>query len=92
MRGLKYAVPQNVKDSLNASPTFQWFITVLFVAGGILLVIKGVNGFKNKRITGKYGREYEGTTAQLISVAWIAIGALLPVIALGMQLVAVFTR
>ena len=90
MRGLKYAVPQDAKDSLNASPVFQWFVTLLMIAIGAMLVIKGINGIKNKRLTGKRGRVFEGSTAQVLGVIYIALGTLMAVVAIGVKLATSF--
>ncbi len=63
MGGLKDLIPEDVRDKLNANPTRQWFVVVFTVIAGIFLVVKGVDGLKNKRLTGKHGRVFEGTTA-----------------------------
>lgn len=90
MRGLKHAVPQDVKDSLNASPIFQWFVTLLMIAIGAMLVVKGINGIKHKRLTGKHGRVFEGSTAQILGVVYVALGFLMAIVAIGVKLVTSF--
>ena len=83
MRALRYLIPRDVKDSLDSNAGFQCFVAIFAVVVAVLFVRKGINGFKNKRITGKNGREFEGPTAELISVIWIAVGALLALAGIG---------
>lgn len=90
MRALRYLVPRDVKDSLDASAIFQWFVTLLMVAIGVMLVVKGINGIKNQRLSGKYGRVFEGSTAQVLGVIYIALGILMAVVALGVKLATSF--
>ncbi len=86
MRGLKRLIPKEVSDSLNANPTFQWVAIAIAVVVGVLLVVKGVDGLKHKRLTGKHGRVFKGTTAQVLGVVYIALGALIVVVAVVMKL------
>jgi hypothetical protein len=79
MRGLKHLLPEKMRDSLNQNPGFQWFVTILLLVIGLLLVYKGVNGVIHKRITDKRGREYQGGLAQLLGVLYAVMGAFLAV-------------
>jgi ABC-type phosphate transport system permease subunit len=86
MRGLARLIPNDVRDSLNANPTFQWIVVVLLVVVGVFLALKGIKGFQEKRLTGKRGRVFEGTTAQVLGVVYAVLGALLTIIGLGLKL------
>jgi hypothetical protein len=86
IRALTRLIPQDLRDSLNANPIFQWFVLGLMMVVGVLLVLKGINGFKEKRLTGKGGRVFEGTTAQVLGVIYAIVGVLLAVGAVGMKL------
>lgn len=86
MRALKYLVSRDFKDSLDANPTFQWTVSIFLLVSGVLFVVKGVKGFQEKRLTGKRGREFEGTTAQALGIVWIIIGALMAIMPLGIKL------
>lgn len=86
MRWLKYLVPEDLKNSLNSNPGFQWLVIVLMTVVGIMLVINGVNGVKNKRLRGKNGRIFEGMTAQILGVIYILLGVALPVVAIATKL------
>jgi hypothetical protein len=86
MRGLKRLIPDDVRDSLNANPAFQWLVVVLMVIVGVFFVVQGINGVKTKRITGKRGRVFEGRTAQILGVIYVILGALLAVVAVGVKL------
>ncbi len=74
MRGLKHLIPDNVRDSLNASPAFRWAVILLFIALGLFLTVKGVRGVLHQRITDKRGRVYEGTSAQVLGVIYAILG------------------
>jgi drug/metabolite transporter (DMT)-like permease len=86
MRGLKRLIPEDVRDSLNANPTFQWFVVILLIVLGVLLVVKGVNAVQTKRLTAKDGRVYEGTTAQVLGGIYAALGAIIAVIAVVVKI------
>jgi len=86
MRALKYLIPEDLKNSLNANPGFQWFVTVLMFVIGIVLIRMGLNGLKNKRLRGKHGRVFEGTTAQVLGVVYIIFGSALPIVAIAAKL------
>ena len=88
MRGFKYSLPHNMADSSSASPLVVWLILSLIFAGGVAFIIKGAVGIKNKRIRGKWGRVFEGTTAQILGVIWIAVGASICLITIATGLVA----
>lgn len=83
MRSLKYLIPEDLKNSLNANPGFQWFVIVLMVVVGILLISNGINGVKTKRLKGKNGRVFEGTTAQILGVVYVVLGLALPLVAIA---------
>ena len=82
MRWLKKLIPRETQDSLNANPGFQWLAIVIIFVVGILLIINGVNGVKNKRLKGKNGRVFKGITAQIIGVIYILLGLALPIAAI----------
>lgn len=82
---LKHLIPKDMRESLNQNPTFQWVVVVFMVVVGILLVVKGVDGLRNKRLTGKHGRVFKGTTAQVLGALYAAMGTLLAVIAVVMK-------
>lgn len=63
MRGIRYLIPRNTRDALDANPAVQWFVSFLLLALGVFLIVKGLKGFSDKRITGKRGRVFEGSTA-----------------------------
>ena len=83
MRALKYLIPEDLKNSLNANPGFQWFVTVIMFVIGIVLIRMGLNGVKNKRLKGKHGRVFEGVTAQILGVVYIILGLVLPIVAIA---------
>ena len=82
MRWLKNLIPQETKDSLNANLGFQWLVIVIMFVVGVLLITNGVNGVKNKKLRGKNGRLFEGTTAQFFGVIYVLLGFALPIVAL----------
>ena len=83
MGWLQYIIPQDVKDNLNSNPGFQWLVIVLMVAVGFFLVTSGIDGVKTKRLRGKNGRVFEGTTAQILGVVYILLGVALPIVAIA---------
>ena len=83
MRSLKYLLPEDLKDSLNANRGFQWLVIVIMFVVGVLLVITGVKAIKTKRLKGKYGRVFEGATAQILGGLYILLGLALPVFAIA---------
>lgn len=83
MRWLKYLIPEDTKNSLNANPGFQWLVIVIIFVVSFFLVINGVNGVKNKRLKGKNGRVFEGTLAQILGVVYVVLGIALPVVAIS---------
>ncbi len=86
MHGLKHLIPDNVRNTLNSNPTFQWIAVGLFIVVGMLLVVKGVRGVIYKRITDKRGRVYEGVTAQIFGAISAVVGAVMVVLALVFKL------
>jgi hypothetical protein len=86
MRSLKYLIPEDLKNSLNSNPGFQWFVIVLMVVVGILLISNGINGVKTKRLKGKNGRVFEGTTAQILGIVYVVLGLALPIVAIATKL------
>ncbi len=85
MRLLKWLIPDDWKDSLNSNAVFQWFAAGILVLLGMALVYAGLNGVRNKRLEGKHGRVYEGTTAQLLGLAYTALGASMVVGGIAMK-------
>lgn len=85
MRGLKYLLPEKMRDSLNQNPAFQWFATILLLVIGLFLVYKGVNGVIHKRITDKRGKEYHGGLAQILGVLYAVMGAFLAVLSVAVK-------
>jgi uncharacterized membrane protein HdeD (DUF308 family) len=83
MRWLKQLIPENIKNSLNSNPGFQWLVIVLMVVVGILLIITGINGIKTKRLKSKDGRVFEGTTAQILGIVYVILGVALPLVAIA---------
>jgi hypothetical protein len=75
MRWLRDLIPDEVRNSLNQNTTFAWCVVVLGVVVGSLLVVKGVDAVRHKRLTGKDGRVFEGTTAQVLGVLYAMFGA-----------------
>jgi multisubunit Na+/H+ antiporter MnhG subunit len=86
MRGLKHLIPDNVRDSLNSNPIFQWAVIALFLALGVFFVYKGARGVIDKRITDKRGRVYEGVSAQILGVIYAVLGAAMVVLPLLFKL------
>lgn len=74
-----------VPPGANESPTWALVAVGLLFFGfvlliGTLFVVKGVYGIKNRRIRGKWGRVFEGSTAQVIGAIWIVLGVLVVVV------------
>ena len=86
MRWLKNLVPEDVRESLNANPGFQWLVIVFMFVVGVLLIMNGVNGIKTKRLKGKNGRVFQGKTAQILGVIYCLFGLILPIIAIATKL------
>ena len=86
MRALNYLIPEDLKNSLNANPGFQWFVTVIMFVVGVVLIRMGFNGVKNKRLKGKHGRVFEGVTAQILGVLYMVLGLALPIVAIAAKL------
>ncbi len=86
MRGLKRLIPDDVRDSLNANPIFQWVVVVVLVLAGVFFIAMGIDGVRNKRLKGKHGRVFEGTTAQVLGVLYAIVGAFLAVVAVFAKL------
>ncbi|HEV3167366.1 MAG TPA: hypothetical protein VGZ22_25375 [Isosphaeraceae bacterium] len=80
MRGLRKLVPEDAKNSLNASPVFQWFVMALVFVVGIFLVLRGVHAIRNKTLTGKRGQVFEGFTAQFLGLIYAVLGAAMVVV------------
>lgn len=85
MRGLSRLIPQDVRDSLNSNPLFQWIVVVLIVLVGFSVVFTGMNGLKNGRIRGKYGRVIEGTQARILGGVYILLGVVMVGVAVSMK-------
>ena len=83
MRWLKYLVPEDVKDSLNTNPGFQWLVIVITVVVGFFLVTTGVNAIKTKRLKGKHGGVFEGVVAQILGAVYTVVGIALPMVAIA---------
>jgi hypothetical protein len=75
MRRLGRLVPDETRDSLNANPTFQWFVVILMMAVGALLVYKGIGGLTRRTLTLKGGRVVEGLLAQVLGLLYVLLGA-----------------
>lgn len=75
MRGLRHLIPRETQDSLNKNPVFQWAVVALLAVVGVLLVVKGVGGVRDKRLVAKHGRVFEGTMAQVLGGLYVALGA-----------------
>ena len=86
MRSLKYLIPEDVRDSLNANPGFQWLVIVFMFVVGVLLIMTGIKAIKTKRLRGKYGRVFEGATAQILGGLYVVMGLALPIFAIAIQL------
>ena len=56
----------------------------MFVVG-ILLIMTGIKAIKTKRLRGKYGRIFEGGTAQILGGLYIVLGLALPVFAIAIR-------
>lgn len=86
MRGLRRLIPQDLQDSLNANPIFQWIVVVLLGFVGLSFVFTGFNGVKNGRMRGKYGRVIEGTAAKFLGIVYILLGIIMSGLAVSMKL------
>ncbi len=82
MRRLKRLIPKEWNDS----PTFEWVVVAIGVLVGVFLVVKGIDGFKHKRFTGKHGRVFEGTTAQVLGIVYVVLGPAMIVIVIVVKL------
>ena len=66
------------------------FLLILFsvsVLIGTFFILKGMNGIKNRRIRGKYGRVFVGKTAQIVGGIWVALGVFIVVVPTGFWLI-----
>lgn len=61
MRGWGRLIPEDLRSALSANPALRGMVAVVMVVAGVFLVVKGANGFRNKRLTGKRGHVFEGT-------------------------------
>ena len=86
MRWLKYVIPEDTKNSLNANPGFHWLVIVIMLVVGVLLIINGFNGIKTKRLKGKNGRVFRGKVAQIIGGIYVLLGCALPIVAIATKL------
>ena len=82
MRRLKNLIPDDARDWLNSSPFAKWVVLALVLIVGVALIFKGIDGVKNKRITGKNGRVYEGGMAQFMGASFVFTGGILTVAAI----------
>ncbi|MEM8717013.1 MAG: hypothetical protein AAF268_01460 [Cyanobacteria bacterium P01_A01_bin.3] len=85
LRGLSRLIPEDVRDSLNANPTFQWIVVVLLVFVGATTAATGIKGIRNKRIRGKYGSVIEGTTAQVLGMTYTLLGIIMAGVAISVK-------
>ena len=83
MRWLKYIIPEDLKNSLNTNPGFQWLVIVLSFAFGIFLITSGINGIKTQKLRGKNGKVFYGQTAQVLGVLYIVVGLAVPLVAIA---------
>ena len=83
MRWLKNLIPEDTQDSLNSNPGFQWLVIVFTAVIGFLLVKTGINAIKTKKLRGKNGRVFEGSTAQILGVVYTILGVILPIMAIA---------
>lgn len=86
MRWLKYLISEDVRDSLNTNPGFQWLVIVITIVVGFFLVTTGINAIKTKKLKGKHGRVFEGVVAQILGVVHTTLGIALPMIAIATKL------
>jgi hypothetical protein len=64
----------------------RWLIGVFALLLALLFILKGIGGIQSKRITGRWGKEFRGTTAQVVGMFYVCAGALAVLIALGLLL------
>ena len=83
MRWLIYLTPEDTKESLNSNSGFQWLVFVIMIVVCFLLVTTGIKAVKTKRLKGKYGRVYEGKTAQVLGGLYAIVGLALPIVAIA---------
>lgn len=76
-RLLKRLIPQDTKDSINSSPVTEWVVVAILLVVGPLLALKGIGAIREKRLTGKNGQVYEGTTSQLFGAMFVLLGVVL---------------
>ena len=86
MRSLKYLIPEDVRDSLNTNPGFQWLVIVITLVVGFFLVTSGIDGIKTKRLKGKNGRVFEGRVAQILGFIYVLLGIAMPLVAIATKL------
>lgn len=64
----------------------KWMAILLSGVIALLLAAKGIKGLQTKRVTGKWGVEYRGTTAQVLSALFLVGSVLAVLIMLGLLL------
>ena len=72
-------------DGLNKSPYAKYFMIVIMLIGGPILIFNGIRGVKDRRttVTRRYrGKQLTGGKAVLAGWAQIGVGALFIIVAL----------
>ncbi|MBN2271957.1 MAG: hypothetical protein JXN61_15185 [Sedimentisphaerales bacterium] len=72
-------------DNLNKSPYAKYFMIVIMLIGGPILIFNGIRGVKNRRtIVTRHYRSKQLTGSQAVLAGWvqIGIGALFIIVAL----------
>lgn len=74
MRAIERLIPDSARDAINANPIAKWGAAILMLFVGLLLAIVGLNAIKTKKLTGKNGKVFEGSTAQVLGVLYVVFG------------------
>ena len=86
LSGFSRLISEDIRNTLNTNPIFQWIVVALLVLVGVTTAINGINGIKNKHIRGRYGHMIEGTTAQILGVFYALLGIVMAGVAVSVQL------
>jgi len=74
---IEWLIPDDWNEYLNHSSAVKWFAVMLLVLIGAMFLLIAVDGFWTKRLAGKNGRVFEGTSALLLSFVYTIVGAVL---------------
>ena len=71
-RWLKYLLPDS--DKYNKDELIQWILSVLVILLMIYVIRIGVKAIKYQYLRGKRGREFHGSSAQVIGIFYVILG------------------